>query len=318
MNSSKYSTHLGLIGMAALWGASWPWGRVVAQAMPPLAAASLRFLLASAVLLLWLGHSGRMGRLWHLAWRQWLGLAAASAVGVLGYSLFFLLALKTVPAGKAAMVVALNPVLTMLLAVLLFRERINLPIFIGLGLAVGGALYALSGGHWGWAQGSAAGAGEWLLLGCAACWVGYTLLGRLVLASIDPLTTTAATASIGALLLLGASLVAEGPSAWAGLVHVRAEVWYSLVALALGATALAYAWYLKGVQELGAGAAAAYMSLVPLFGMLLSSLWLAEPVTASLLRGGGAAIAGMLLMNAGRMRLAQRPKRIAPGSARTG
>ena len=26
--------HLQLIGMAILWGASWPWGRVVAQAMP--------------------------------------------------------------------------------------------------------------------------------------------------------------------------------------------------------------------------------------------------------------------------------------------
>lgn len=307
MNSAKYSTHLGLIGMAALWGASWPWGRVVAQAMPPLAAASLRFLLASAVLLLWLARTGRMGRLRSLAGRQWLGLAAASAVGVLGYSLFFLLALQTVPAGQAAMVVALNPVLTMLLAVLLFRERMNLPICLGLALAVGGSLYALSGGHWAWGLGGAAGGGVWLLLGCAACWVGYTLLGRLVLARIDPLTTTAATASLGALLLLAASLLVEGPAAWAGLVHAPAHAWYSLMALALGATALAYAWYLRGVQELGAGAAAAYMSLVPLFGMLLSSLWLAEPLTASLLVGGAAAIAGMGLMNAGRMRLLPRP-----------
>lgn len=305
MNTTRYSTHLGLIGMAALWGASWPWGRVVAQAMPPLAAASLRFLLASAVLLLWLARTGRMGRLRSLVGRQWLGLTAAAAVGVLGYSVFFLLALKTVPAGKAAMVVALNPVLTMLFAVLLFRERLNLPIGLGLGLAVSGTLYALSGGSWALGLGSTSGVGEWLLLGCAACWVAYTLLGRLVLSHIDALTTTAATASIGALLLLVASLVVEGPAAWTGLTDVRADAWYSLIALALGATALAYAWYLKGVQELGAGAAAAYMSLVPLFGMLLSSLWLGEPVTASLLRGGSAAIVGMGLMHAGRMRLAR-------------
>ena len=99
---------------------------------------------------------------------------------------------------------------------------------------------------------------------------------------------------------------------------MRAEVWYSLIALALGATALAYAWYLKGVQELGAGAAAAYMSLVPLFGMLLSSLWLAEPLTASLLRGGSAAIVGMGLMNLGRMRLARQPLPLQQGGARPG
>jgi drug/metabolite transporter (DMT)-like permease len=34
-------------------------------------------------------------------------------VGVLGYSVCFLLALQRVPAGQAAMVVALNPVLTL-------------------------------------------------------------------------------------------------------------------------------------------------------------------------------------------------------------
>ena len=303
MNTLRTSTHLGLIGMAALWGASWPWGRIVAQTMPPLAAASLRFFLAGFLLVLWLYRSGRMGALRVLGPRQWAGLACASAVGVLGYSVFFLQALKTVPAGKAAMVVALNPVLTMLFAALLFRERVNAVMCLGLGLAVTGALYALSGGALGELVSSSSGVGEWLLLGCAACWVAYTLIGRIVLTRVDALTTTTATALIGAALLLMASIALEGSSAWAGLAKAPAVAWYSVVALALGATALAYAWYLKGVQELGAGAAAAYMSLVPLFGMLLSSVWLGEPITSSLLGGGATAIFGMLLMNIGRIRL---------------
>ena len=303
MNTLRTSTHLGLIGMAALWGASWPWGRIVAQTMPPLAAASLRFFLAGFLLVLWLYRSGRMGALRVLGPRQWAGLACASAVGVLGYSVFFLQALKTVPAGKAAMVVALNPVLTMLFAALLFRERVNAVMCLGLGLAVTGALYALSGGALGELVSSSSGVGEWLLLGCAACWVVYTLIGRIVLTRVDALTTTTATALIGAALLLMASIALEGSSAWAGLAKAPAVAWYSVVALALGATALAYAWYLKGVQELGAGAAAAYMSLVPLFGMLLSSVWLGEPITNSLLGGGATAIFGMLLMNIGRIRL---------------
>ncbi|KGH30424.1 MULTISPECIES: DMT family transporter [Comamonas] len=303
MNTLRTSTHLGLIGMAALWGASWPWGRIVAQAMPPLAAASLRFFLAGLLLVLWLYRSGRMGALRVLEPRQWAGLACASAVGVLGYSVFFLQALKTVPAGKAAMVVALNPVLTMLFAALLFRERVNAIMCLGLALAVTGALYALSGGALGGLVSSSSGVGEWLLLGCAACWVAYTLIGRIVLTRVDALTTTTATALIGAALLLVGSIALEGSSAWAGLAKAPAAAWYSVVALALGATALAYAWYLKGVQELGAGAAAAYMSLVPLFGMLLSSFWLREPITSSLLGGGATAIFGMLLMNIGRIRL---------------
>lgn len=307
MNTSRASTHLGLIGMAALWGASWPWGRVVAQAMPPLAAASLRFLLASVVLLLWLKRSGRMSTLGALDARQWAGLVAASAVGVLGYSIFFLLALKTVPAGKAAMVVALNPVLTMLFAVLLFREAVNAVMCMGLVLAVMGALYALSGGDIASLRPSS-GAGELLLLGCAGCWVAYTLMGRMVLTRVDSLVATSATAVIGAVLLLAASLGLEGPSAWEGLAQAPAPAWYSVVALALGATALAYAWYLHGVQVLGAGAAAAYMALVPLFGFAFSSLWLGESLTTAVLVGGAAAIVGMLLMNFGRAQLTRRLK----------
>ncbi|WP_028601020.1 DMT family transporter [Ottowia thiooxydans] len=301
MISARYSTHLGLVGMAALWGASWPWGRVVAQAMPPLAAACLRFVLASVVLLLWLKGSGRMHTLGALRAQQWWGLTAAAAVGVLGYASFFLLALKTVPAGKAAMVVALNPVLTLIFAVLLFRESVNWVMGIGLILAVTGALYALTDGSLAVMQPGLSGTGELLLLGCAGCWVGYTLIGRKVLFTVDSLTTTAVTAVIGAIFLFIASMAVEGPAAWKTLATVSTTVWFSLMALAFGSTALAYAWYLHGVKVLGAGAAAAYMALVPLFGMLFSGLWLGEPLTKSLLAGGVMAIVGMALMNFGRM-----------------
>lgn len=306
MNSSRYSTHLGLVGMAALWGASWSWGQVVAQAMPPLAAASLRFILASLVLFLWLYCSGRMKALRALTVRQWVGLGCASTVGVLGYSIFFLLALKSVPAGKAAMVVALNPVLTMLFAVMLFREAVNWVMGAGVVLAVTGALYALTDGSLIALQPGQSGTGEPLLLGCAGCWVAYTLIGRMVLTTVDSLTTTTVTAAIGAALLFLASMTLEGPAAWRGLPDAPSVAWFSIMALAFGATALAYAWYLNGVKVLGAGAAAAYLSLVPLFGMLFSSLWLGESLTVSVLSGGALAISGMLLMNLGRLRMVSR------------
>ncbi len=292
---------MGLIGMAALWGASWPWGQLVAQAMPPLAAASLRFLLASLVLVLWLYRSGDRTALRALHIGQWAGMGCASAVGVLGYSVFFMLSLQSVPSGRAAMVVALNPVLTLLLAAVLFRERVNWTMGTGVVLAVIGALYALSNGALLALQPGPWGRGELLLLGCAGCWVAYTLVGRMVLIKVDSLTTTTVTSAMGAVLLLLASLLLEGPAAWAGLVDAPALAWLSIVALALGATALAYAWYMNGVKVLGAGAAAAYMALVPLFGMLFSHLWLGESLTASLLGGGVLAISGMWLMNLGRL-----------------
>jgi drug/metabolite transporter (DMT)-like permease len=63
---------------------------------------------------------------------------------------------------------------------------------------------------------------------------------------------------------------------------------------------LAYAWYFDGVAALGAGGAAAYISLVPVFGVASSTLLLDEPLQASLLVGGALAVAGMVVMNRAR------------------
>lgn len=299
-------THLGLVGMAALWGASWPWGRVVAQSMPPLAAAALRFLLAGTVLLLWLHHRHGLRSLGALRARQWAGLCVAAGVGVFGYSAFFMLGLRSVPAGKAAMVVALNPAATLLLAAWLFREPLNWRMGAGMAMAVGGALLAIRSTAPAAVLAGGFGAGEWLVLGCAACWVAYTLLGRVILAGLDALAAAATTALLGAAMLTLASLALEGRGAWGAIAQAPATAWASLAALALGSTALAYAWYFQGIQRLGAGAAGAYLALVPVFGMLFSGLWLGEQLGPALLLGGLVAVAGMALMQAARAQAAGR------------
>lgn len=60
---------------------------------------------------------------------------------------------------------------------------------------------------------------------------------------------------------------------------------------------------MHGVKSLGATSAGAYLALVPLFGVLLSSLWLKEALNPSLIGGGLLAISGMALMSWGRQTL---------------
>ena len=286
--------------MAALWGASWPSGRVLAQQLPPLTAASWRFGLALVLLLVWLHVKGGTRRLGALSLRQWLGLAAAGAVGVFGYAVFFMLGLAHVPAGRAALVVTTNPVLTTLIAAWWFGEQLNWKIARGMMLATGGAIVVITHGQPGMLVRGGLGFGELLLLGCAATWVSYTLMGRRLLAGIDPLTTTTVTAGFGLLMLLLAALLLEGPGALAAPLHAGPQVWSALAFLAGGATVLAYAWYFEGVAALGAGAAAGYISLVPVFGVLFAALWLSEQVDGSILLGGALAVGGMAAMNLAR------------------
>jgi drug/metabolite transporter (DMT)-like permease len=294
VKGAEFGVHLRLLGMALLWGASWPAGRVLAQAMPPLAGSAWRFSLAVVLLLAWLR--------WHLGgWpqlsrRQWLGLLAAGTVGVFGYSAFFMLALKDVEASRAAVVVTTNPVFTTLLAAWWFKERFNARIGLGLALAVIGAATVLTHGAPWKALAGDIGRGEWLLLGCIATWSAYALMGKRLMAGIDSLTAT-----IGCLLLWAAAFVFEGPSAVRGaVIGLSPAAWASLVFLAVGATVLAYAWFYRGIEVLGAGVASSYISLVPVFGVASSVLLLGERLDASLLVGGALAIVGVLVANRAR------------------
>lgn len=297
--SGRSGIHLRLLGMAALWGASWPMGRIVALSMPPLLGASMRFVMASALLLLWWLSVGGGQRVKHITAAQWGWLVLAAATGIFGYSLSFMIALQHLPAGRAAMVITLNPAATLLLAALFFHEKLNWVIVCGMVLAIVGAAMAISGGApWQLLSGSV-GAGELIVLGCVACWVAYTLIGRR-LQGVDALTMTTVTAVMGAVMLLGASWAFEGASAWHSLPQASPITWLSIFGMALGATVLGYAWFLDGVKTLGASAAAAYITLVPIFGVLFSSLWLSERMDASLLVGGALAVAGMGIMHWGR------------------
>lgn len=287
--------------MAALWGGSWPAGRALGQLMPPLAASAWRFALALLMLLAWTAaRPGGLAALRGLSRRQWAGLALGGALGVAAYAVCFMLGLQQVPAGRAALVVTTNPVLTMLLAAWWFGERLNARIALGMALAVAGAATVLThGAPWALFTGGL-GSGELLLLGCVFSWSAYTLLGKRLLVGIDALTTTTVTAGFGLALLLLVAFGVEGRAAMEAPLAAGWTAWLALFFLAGGATVLAYAWYFEGVAALGAGAASGYISLVPVLGVLFATLLLGEALDASLFAGGALVLVGMAVMNRAR------------------
>jgi drug/metabolite transporter (DMT)-like permease len=296
---SHGAVHLRLLGMALLWGASWPAGRTLALAMPPLSGAAWRFTIAAVLLALWAVWRQREWPL--LTRKQWLGLALAGAIGVAGYAVFFMAALQRVEASRAAVVVTTNPVFTTLLAAWLFKEKFNARIALGMLCALIGAATVLThGAPWKVFTGGI-GLGDWLLVGCIATWVGYTLIARALLGGIDSLTATAISSVVGTVLLWSVALAVDGATVVTNsITSLSAAGWLSMVFLAVGSTVLAYAWYFRGVAELGAGTAASYISLVPVFGVASSVLVLGESLDASLLVGGALAVAGVVLTNQAR------------------
>jgi drug/metabolite transporter (DMT)-like permease len=290
---SNASVHAKLVGMALLWGASWPAGKIAAISMSPLAAGAWRFTVAVAILLVAVQIKLGFPK---LSQKQWLALVAGGAIGVFGYAVCFMYGLKLIPASRASLIVTVNPVITTLVAAWLFHERFNKTIALGMALAVLGGIVVISRGNPASIFSGAIGMGELLCFGCVLCWSTYSLIGKAALGGVDPLVSTAYTSAFGLAMLWFATICIEGvPPLPQGVEGVG-----SIMFLAIGATVLAYLWYFEGIKALGAGPSAAYISLVPVFGVASSILLLNESLSASLIAGGALAVAGLLVMTKGR------------------
>ena len=170
---------------ALFWGGTFVAARVVTQELEPFSASLWRFVIASAVLTaVVVLHEGGLPRLRR---RQVVPVVLLGLTGVFAYNVLFFLGLKTITAGRAALIVANNPVFIALFSALLFRERLSIVNGIGIGVCLAGAVIVISRGDPGGLLSGGIGRGELFILGCVASWVSYSLIGKVVLRDLSPL-----------------------------------------------------------------------------------------------------------------------------------
>jgi len=284
-----------LVMVALFWGGTFIAGRIVAQAIPHLMAATGRYLVACVMLL-------------PLAWKLEGGLPrlnrsqlwATFALGLTGiflYNFFFFAALTHMPAGRTALFVTLNPVATALGLALFFGERLGARRWLGIALAFIGAVVIVARGDLAGAWrdiSQSLGAGELLMLSGVVSWAAYTILGRHALRGMSPIAATTY-ASLWGLLLLAAGALFQLPQLDVGRIDWRVIV--SLLYLGIFGTVIGFIWYSEGIKAIGPARTAVFTNLVPVFGIALGALMLHETVLISMVIGGVLVIAGVSLTN---------------------
>lgn len=284
-------TYIKLVAAMAMWGGTWIAGRIIAQELSaPLAVAALRFVVAGLVVGAALLLSGggiplpQGAREWGLVW-------ALGFFGIFLYGLCFFFGLQLIPAGRGALVVALNPVVIVLLAWLAGKESMSRRKALGSAIALAGCLTVIGNGDPLALVHGTVGLGEWLILGCVASWAAYTFIGWRATGHFSALATTFYGSLTGASLLGLAALIHGGgaPADWSW------RVWSSMLFLAVFGTAIAYTWFTAAVQQLGAGHASVFINLVPVFAVLQAAVLLDERLGLPVLTGGLLVIAGVWL-----------------------
>ncbi|WP_422849663.1 DMT family transporter [Acidovorax sp. M14] len=284
-----------LVMVALFWGGTFIAGRILAQALPSMAAAFGRFLVA-ALLLVWVAHRLE-GGLPRLIRSQWLTTAAMGLTGIFLYNVCFFGALARIPAGRTALFVSLTPIVTALLASLVFRERLGSKRWVGIGIALVGALIVITRGDLAGALrdiGASIGLGEMLMLMAVLSWAAYTLISRIAMESMSAIAATTYAALWGLAFLSVGAIGELGTVRWSTLGW---QVWASVLYLGAIGTVVAFIWYIQGIQAVGPSRTAVFTNLVPAFGVLLSAGVLGEAVLASMLAGGAVSTIGVFLTN---------------------
>lgn len=274
--------------MAAMWGASFMFARVLAPAIGWAWTAEARVLVGGGLLAVMMALRGEA---WHLRRDGGHYLLLGLVNSAIPFALFAIAA-QHIPAAYLSVGNATAPLWSAAIGVLLLRDPLGGRRLAGLLLGVAGvALTARAGGlpldvPVALALGATVLAA--LLYGVAGAWM-KTRARR-----IEPLALGAATQLAAALWLLPVA-VAEG------LPPALATPRIALLTLAFGVlcTGLPYLLYFPLMRRIGPTRAMTVNFLVPVFAMGWAQLFLGEPITGGAVLGCVLVLAGVVLAHRG-------------------
>jgi drug/metabolite transporter (DMT)-like permease len=240
----------------------------------------LRFAIAAAIL--WTLFAVKRARL-----PRGRGLAMLIGMGALGYAgqaFCYFAALGLASAGLVGLLLYLYPALVAILSWLVLRHPLR-PIQGGaIAMALVGSLLTIGQ--------PGAGTPLGILLGVLAAliYAGYILTGARLPADVTPTASTAVVTTAAA-AVYGAVALVRG-------VRLPVELggWLAVVAIAVLCTVVAIAFFLAGLERLGAVRASIYSTLEPAFTLLLAALFLGEPLSPLRLAGGALILGAVLLL----------------------
>ncbi|MDQ0888259.1 drug/metabolite transporter (DMT)-like permease [Paenibacillus sp. V4I9] len=267
-----------------LWSTSFVGTKIAYNSFPPLTLGAARFVIASFIL----GVIMLSRKEFIRPAPKDMGLMALS--GILGTTLYFALeniGLELTTASSAALIVASYPAITALLEFIFFRVKISWLKGLGIVMAVVG-VYQISGGSSEESSGQLT--GNLILILAGVVFATYNFTTRKVVRNYSMVTVSFYQTIAGTLAFIPLALIER--SRWQ---MPSVDSLWMLLYLGVFCSVAAFMLYNYGLRNLSSGVAMALMNLVPLFGVLFSTVFLHEVLHIYDLIGGMIIIVGVIL-----------------------
>ena len=280
-----------LLTLASLfWSCNWIVGRGLSHDVPPLAMTFYRWFFAIIILapFAW----PRLRDDMPIVRRHWKALLGLGIIGIGTHNALAYLGLRYTTAVNGVILNSFIPVMIVGLSWALLRERLAALQVAGIAVSLGGVLTILSQGSLMILATFRLNAGDLLIILSMAMWSIYTIGLRFRPPGMHLLSFLFVISCIGDLAILPfyALETALGePMRWTPAAAL------AIAGVALFSSVLAYIFWNRGVEQVGANVAGLFVHLMPVFGVILAWLVLDERLAPFHLAGIALILCGIVI-----------------------
>ena len=297
MNHSAAKNIYTGIGLAVLATFIWSWNFIVARGIykeiPPVSLAFFRWL--TATILIFPFAYKYLKNEWLVIKKSWLYFLVAAATGIAMFNTFVYVGAQYTTAINLALIgTTSSPILSVIFARIFLHEKISGIRVIGITVCIAGILFLLSKGDFqNLLQLKFTKGDSWILLAGLAFAVYNTLVKKKP-ATVSPVNFLFIVFSIGTLLLVPFYIQ---ETAHAAPISWNLSVLLIILYLGLGASVICFWIWNIAIRNLGAGRAALFGNLIPVFSTMEAMLILGEKINWVHLFSFLLVISGLLIAN---------------------